>query len=127
MEIGQLEIDGLCSSLGAILGHLTAGGPRTLQAISVNVLAGGSAGFFLGPTMVDWWQIAPGRPAGGVCLATATLGALIIPTILKAVRPWTERNADNVVGRVAGRIVSALASPAPISPRVPDPPPETDR
>lgn len=110
MELGQLEVDAICSSAGAILGHLTAGGPRTLQAISVNLLAGGSTGFFLGPTLVDWWTLAPGRPAGGMCLMTATLGALVIPTLLKAIRPWTERNADNLVGRMAGKVVGALAS-----------------
>lgn len=112
MEIGQMEVDAGCSALGAILGHLTAGGPRTLQAISVNLLAGGSTGFFFGPTLVDWWNLAPGRPAGGMCLMTATIGALVIPTLLRAIRPWTERNADNLVGKVAGRVVGALA-PAP--------------
>lgn len=108
MEIGQMEVDAGCSALGAILGHLTAGGPRTLQAISVNLLAGGSTGFFFGPTLVDWWSLAPGRPAGGMCLMTATVGALVIPTLLRAIRPWTERNADNLVGKVAGRVVGAL-------------------
>ena len=109
MEMGQLEIDAGCSALGAILGHLTAGGPRTLQAISVNLLAGGSTGFFFGPTLVDYWTLAPGRPSGGMCLLTATLGALVIPTLLRAIRPWTERNADNVIGRVAGKVVGAFA------------------
>lgn len=116
MEIGQMEVDAGCSALGAILGHLTAGGPRTLQAISVNLLAGGSTGFFFGPTLVDWWSLAPGRPAGGMCLMTATVGALVIPTLLRAIRPWTERNADNLVGKVAGRVVGALGPTPPTQP-----------
>lgn len=109
MEFGQLEVDAGCSALGAILGHLTAGGPRTLQAISVNLLAGGSTGFFFGPTLVDYWTLAPGRPAGGMCLLTATVGALVIPTLLRSIRPWTERNADSLIGRVAGKVVGAFA------------------
>lgn len=120
MEFGQLEVDAACSSIGAILGHLTAGGPRTLQAIGVNLLAGGSAGFFIGPIAVDYWAIAPGRPAGGTCFFIATLGALVIPTILRALRPWTERNADNLIGRVASRVVNTLA-PAPPTPPEPKP------
>lgn len=104
----QLEIDALCAASGSILGHLTAGGVRTLQALSVNVMTGASAGFFMGPTLADYINAAPGREAGGVCFGLAVVGGLVIPTLLRGLRPWTERNTDNVIGRIAGRVVNML-------------------
>lgn len=108
-QIGQLEIDAACSAAGSILGHLTAGGNRTLQALSINIMAGAGSGFFLGPSIVDYWHIAPGRPAGGVCFGVATVGALMVPALLRGIRPWAERNTDNVIGRLASRVVNILA------------------
>lgn len=106
----QLEIDALCAASGSILGHLTAGGVRTLQALSVNVMAGASVGFFFGPTMADYIHAEPGREAGGICFGLAVVGGLVIPTLLRGLRPWTERNTDNVIGRIAGRVVNMLGT-----------------
>ena len=110
----QMEIDAWCSVSGSVLGHLTAGGNRSLQAMAVNGMTGIAAGFFLGPHIYNRYDIASGRDCGGVCFGLAVIGGLVIPTLLRGLRPWTERNTDNVIGRFAGMVVNRLAPlPAP--------------
>ena len=112
LQIGQMEIDAFCASAGAILGHLTAGGNRSVQATAVNIFAGAPTGFFLGPVVVDHWDVAPGRPAGGVVFVIATIGALVVPTILRGLRPWAEKNTSNMIGRAMNRLANILAPAA---------------
>lgn len=108
-QVGQIEIDVTCSAIGAILGHLTSGVNHSVQGLAINLLAGGSTGFFIGPFVVDTFEITPGRSAGGVCFGLSVVGALMIPTLLRALRPWTEKNTDNIIGRIAGKLVETLA------------------
>lgn len=112
-DFTQLEIDAYSTSMGAILGHLTSGSNRTLSALAVNLITGGACGIFFGPMVYDRWQMNPGRESGGVCFMVAVLGALTIPTILRGLRPWTERNTENIIGRLMGRAVSMIAPAAP--------------
>ncbi len=109
MQLGQMEIDAFCAAAGAILGHLTAGGNRSIQATAINIFAGAPSGFFLGPAVVDYFGVAPGRPAGGVVFGIATVGALIVPAVLRGLRPWAERNTDNMIGRVMRRLANMIA------------------
>lgn len=106
--MGQIEIDVTCSAVGAILGHLTSGVNHSVQGLAINLLAGGSTGFFVGPFVVDVFEITPGRSSGGVCFGLSVVGALMIPTLLRALRPWTEKNTDNIIGRIAGKLVETL-------------------
>lgn len=108
-QMGQIEIDATCSAIGAILGHLTSGVNHSVQGLAINLLAGGSTGFFLGPFVVDLLEVTPGRSSGGICFGLSVIGALMTPTILRALRPWTERNTDNIIGRIAGKVVDYLA------------------
>lgn len=105
----QIEIDAYASVGGSVLGHLTAGGNRTLQAMAVNGMTGIAAGFFIGPHVYNRYDIASGRDCGGVCFGLAVIGGLVFPTLLRGLRPWTERNTDNVIGRFMGVVVNTLA------------------
>jgi len=105
----QTEIDAWCAASGAVLGHLTAGGNRSLQAMAVNGMTGIAVGFFAGPHVYNRYDIAAGRDCGGVCFGLAVIGGLVIPTLLRGLRPWAERNTESVIGRMAGFVVNKLA------------------